>query len=172
MPEDQNVHSEAGRWGGWFWREPSRGEHFRRCSYCGSVHPADLAAEPGWRAEWADRKYGWPHKFYVAIANRDPEAPFTSSSTWNKHGEPGRGETLWDDLTAEQRALYNRDHGTSHDGRHPTSVGFGPKLYHFGKFYSVHLSDPAIDAAVKDEIERRSGLAFTFTEGRVSWRIA
>lgn len=42
-----------------------------RCSYCGSIRPRDLveAIEQG-RAtgvEWADLKYGWPHKMYLEI---------------------------------------------------------------------------------------------------------
>lgn len=44
--ETDRVHgSEAARWGGWTWRKPRRGDHFRTCSYCGSIHPEDLAAE-------------------------------------------------------------------------------------------------------------------------------
>ena len=40
------VHGgEADRWGGWTWRKPRGGDHFRTCSYCGSIHPEDLAAE-------------------------------------------------------------------------------------------------------------------------------
>jgi hypothetical protein len=40
------VHAgEAGRFGGWHWKDPRGAEHFRRCSYCGSIHPEDLAAE-------------------------------------------------------------------------------------------------------------------------------
>jgi hypothetical protein len=31
---------------GWTWRAPRRGEHFRTCSWCGSVHPQDLLATP------------------------------------------------------------------------------------------------------------------------------
>lgn len=49
------------------WKE--HGEHIARsCSYCGSMHPADLARmlrEEGTRLDEADRKYGWPHKFYL-----------------------------------------------------------------------------------------------------------
>lgn len=167
--EDQSVHPDADRWGGWSWREPFRGEHFRRCSYCGSINPADLAAESSWRADWADRKYGWPHKFYVDIPNRDPDALFVIGSTWGATATPSLGEVPWDDLSAEQRAIYDRDTGVSPDGRHPVSVGFGPRPKHFGKFYTVHLSDPALDPAVKADIERRSGIAFTFTDGRVAW---
>lgn len=37
------------------------------CTYCGSMHPATLAEQirRGSRLDPADRKYGWPHKFYA-----------------------------------------------------------------------------------------------------------
>lgn len=174
MVQTDPVHgSEAARWGGWTWREPMRGEHFRRCSYCGSMHPEDLAAEPEWRAEWADRKYGFPHKFYVDIPNRDPEALFAIGSTSGgipRYGSLGDGGLTWigrADLTAEQRAIAERD---GHDREpYPTFVGFGTRESHFGKFYTVHLADPAVSSETKAVIERRSGLRFHFDGGRVSW---
>jgi hypothetical protein len=52
------------------WRQYA-GESFRRCSYCGSIHPEDLIKLVGEGAEiqGADWKYGWPHKFYVKGAD-------------------------------------------------------------------------------------------------------
>lgn len=48
-PAADPVHgsgwNSAARWGGWVWSEPARGEHFRRCSFCGCIHLEDLAAE-------------------------------------------------------------------------------------------------------------------------------
>jgi len=58
------------------------GAPWRTCSWCGSIHPEDLldrpepsmmkAIEVGGRhlvdvpnVEWADMKYGWPHKLYL-----------------------------------------------------------------------------------------------------------
>lgn len=53
---------EADEWRNW-------GEGIARgCSYCGSIHPADLAFAikgEGAVLEEADRKYGWPHKWYL-----------------------------------------------------------------------------------------------------------
>ena len=61
----------ADRWGGWSWREPRGAEHFRRCSFCGSIHPEDLAAEQagdgtcrvcgehGWEACFRAQKAPW-----------------------------------------------------------------------------------------------------------------
>jgi hypothetical protein len=43
-------------------------EGYERCSYCGSVAPSALAVllkTEGTAVEWADFKYGWPHKIYV-----------------------------------------------------------------------------------------------------------
>src|SRR5215469_3066734 len=136
-PAADPVHGDgwnsAARWGGWSWREPRDGEWFRTCSFCGCIHPGDLAAvlkpagactvcgltgweacfrgqKPPWftqlpaagieamraghadeiaamearhephgydpgaaYASWADRKYGWPHKFYVEnLRSREP----------------------------------------------------------------------------------------------------
>ena len=180
------VHgAEASRWGGWHWNGPSRGEHFRRCSYCGSIHPEDLAAEKSWHAEWADRKYSWPHKFYVDIPNRDPGALFCISSCHEARegpyapgGEryqpvqersPGYQWVAWADLTPEQLAIVRRDGmGTGDD--HADWFGFGTRESHFGKFYTIHLADPAISQDVKDTIQRVSGLRFTWLDdGRVRW---
>lgn len=59
------------------WREPGYGaekrpddpyaRNFRTCGYCGSIHPEDLLAVllAGAQLQGSDRKYGWPHKFYV-----------------------------------------------------------------------------------------------------------
>lgn len=45
-----------------------RGDDRRHCEYCGSLHPADVAAaiRAGAKGEWADWKYGWPHKVYLS----------------------------------------------------------------------------------------------------------
>ena len=167
------VHPETTspvfRYGPWTWREPSHGEHFRTCSFCGSIHPDDLAAEPVWSADWADRKYGWPHKFYVDIPHRQPDGLFVVSSM--SGGRPDReldpGWVRWDDLTDEQRAIAARD-GLDREP-HPLGVRFGTRLHHHAKFYSVHLADLRVSPEVKRTVERRSGLHFEFRDGRVSW---
>jgi hypothetical protein len=217
-PAADPVHgsgwNSAARWGGWSWSEPARGEHFRRCSFCGSIHPEDLAAETagtgtcrtcgqqgweacfraqnisdedhpydpgGWYASWADRKYGWPHKFYVDVPNRDPAALFcVGSSSEAREGPyapggemyrplseryPGQDWVSAGDLTPEQAAVIERDRSGEAD-----FYLFGTRPSHFGKFYTIHLADPAISQDVKDAIQRASGLRFTFTDdGRVGW---
>jgi hypothetical protein len=154
----------AARWGGWTWqtREP---EHFRRCSFCGSVHPADLAAEPAWTPQWADRKYNYPHKFYVDIPNRDPDALFCIGSS-SRPDEPGWVPT--DHLTDEQRAIVTRD-GMGREGDLYGAYWFGTRANHNGKFYTAHLADPAVPDDVREAIFRSCGLRFSFVDGRVAW---
>lgn len=188
-PAADPVHgsgwNSAARWGGWSWNEPSRGEHFRRCSFCGSIHPEDLAAETAWRAEWADRKHGWPHKFYVNIPNRDLGALYCISSCHEARegpyapgGEhyqpvqersPGFDWVARADLTPDQLAILQRDGmGTGDD--HADFFGFGTRDSHSGKFYTIHLADPVISQDVKDAVQRVSGLRFTWLDdGRVRW---
>lgn len=166
------VHPEVGkppfRYDPWEWCEPSHGEHFRRCSFCGSIHPDDLAAESVWLVVWADRKYGWPHKFYINIPNRNPETLFAVGST-NRFTEYDRtrGYVPFEELTDEQHAIINR--GSWHIGP-GEGVYFSTRPNHFGKFYTVHLADPNIDKDVKRKIELRSGLHFEFHDGQVSWK--
>lgn len=204
-------HGEAERWGGWSYRKPERGEHFRRCSYCGSISPQDLAAEPagngcghvgcpdqgnemadihfpvegvpgcsaqdgyhlfaetGWRASWADRKYGWPHKFYVeGIANRTPGSLFVTGST-NAEASPGDRWVAAGSLTREQRKVAKADGGIRDNA---TWYLFGHHASHHAKFYTAHLADPELPAADKDFIERICGLRFTFDGTQVGWAAA
>jgi hypothetical protein len=177
--------NSAARWGGWHWEDPRGAEHFRRCSFCGSISPDDLAAEPSWRASWADQKYGWPHKFYVeGVTNRHPEMlriiTACSQRQWDEalqalaEGRPafgvGSGYT-WYPVSAIPEGVDTSGWGL--DGGHYSHVGLGSDETHFVKFYSIHLADPAISRDAKDIIQRVSGVAFEFTpEGRVSWRAA
>lgn len=50
----------------WANSEPAR-DNYRRCWYCGSLHPEDLlkVLKEGARINMADWKYGYPHKFYI-----------------------------------------------------------------------------------------------------------
>lgn len=170
------IHPDADRFGGWRWEAPWRGEHFRRCSFCGCVHPEDLSAEPVWRANWADRKYGWPHKFYVDIPNRDPDRLYVTSAMSRRWGERHEdplpeGVVRWEDLTPQQLEVARRDGWDLGGEDPPSAVTFGTHPHHWGKFYSVHLADPVLDPRVVADIERRSGVAFVFgAGGRVSWR--
>lgn len=173
---DQNVHPDADRWGGWSWADPVRGEHFRRCSFCGSINPEDLVAESSWRADWADPKYGWPHKFYIDLPNRHPERLYVVSSV-SGGGSPtppaGEDYIAWGDLTADQRAICERDgYREDSDRWRPAFVAFGTRAAHYAKFYTIHLSDTDLAPATKSAIEQRSGLAFRFAPGHVAWYAA
>lgn len=61
----------------------------RSCGYCGSMHPADVAAaiRAGAVGHWADRKYGWPHKAYFdGVPN--PHAGAMESRMGASHAVP------------------------------------------------------------------------------------
>ena len=173
-PAADRVHgsgwNSAARWGGWHWEDPRGAEHFRRCSFCGSISPEDLAAEPSWHASWADQKYGWPHKFYVeGVTNRHPEILRIMTAL-----SPGQEDRM-EREHYQWHAIADVPPGTDvsgwrlEDGRY-SHVGLGSDETHFVKFYTIHLADPAISQEVKDTIQRVSGLRFTFTEGgRVGW---
>jgi len=163
------VHGgEAERWGGWSWREPSRGEHYRTCSYCGCIHPEDLAAEAAWSAEWADRKYGWPHKFYVNVTNRHPEQRFLTGATT---GTPtGLMDATWV-RPSEVPDDVNTD-GWRDLGERYAWVAIGTRPTHHAKFYTAHLADLRIDPVALETVQRVSGLRFHFEEGRVRWEAA
>ena len=222
------VHAgEAERWGSWSWRPPARGAHFRTCSYCGSIHPEDLAAETaggprcltcgregweacfrnqqpiwasgtereavmaaidaeertrietlapqhaydcgGWRASWADQKYGWPHKFYVeGLRNRNPRQLHIISAVTKPEQATGMG--------LQWVPAGEIPEGTVTDGWRDlegtySHVGLGTRETHFAKFYTIHLADPQISGEAKETVQRVSGLRFTFTEdGRVGWQ--
>jgi hypothetical protein len=123
----------------------------RSCAYCGSMHPADVAAaiRAGARGEWADMKYGWPHKaYFTGIPN--PHAGMLEARAFANY-QP-EGKTDWVKV-----GKFWREPGTPAEATT------------YGKFYSVHLMDAtAEDRAV---IESHLGLAFHFIDdGKVSWR--
>jgi hypothetical protein len=246
-PAADPVHgsgwNSAARWGGWDWRRPRRGEHFRTCSFCGSIHPEDLAAETagngvcqvcgreswdacfrhqghagikdavragdpevsdeergrvlamadehqyapgGWWASWADRKYGWPHKFYVeGLVPRDAKMLHYTGSSHNSDEPPswGGAHAVWvraDRLTRAQCKILKEDGAllpedkTARFGGDPDAARswycLAPRVTLHAKFYTIHLADPAVRQDAKDAIQRASGLRFTFTDdGRVGW---
>lgn len=163
------VHADVQPWligrGGWTWCEPHRGEHFRRCDYCGCIHPDDLVAEPNWSPEWADRKYGWPHKFYIHIPDRSGLLDVVGSS--NGDESPGDNWKRVYDLTDTEREACDKYHLDTPD----MWVLLKVRTVHFAKFYTQHLADPAIGQDAKNAIHRIGGLTFEFlNDGRVSWR--
>jgi len=203
-PTEDPVHGgDAGRWGGWEWRKPRRGDHFRTCSYCGSIHPEDLAAEivpqgkclgcdaTGWEAHfrlhaepehpydpggpyasWADRKYGWPHKFYVEnLLPRDPGLLHCFSHFTGEQRPDGALEYVAAaDLTREQKKILESDGMGPRGEGYSGWYAFRPRSRLFAKFYTVHLADPRVPAEARGKIEAASSVRFHFTgDGRVSW---
>lgn len=121
----------------------------RTCSYCGSMHPSDVAAaiQAGARGEWADWKYGWPHKAYFDGVPNPHVGLLESRSGASERRGPGWFQTkdgIW------------REPGTPA----PAFVTW--------KFYTVHLIDATPEE--KDIIESMLGIHFEFSpDGKIKW---
>ena len=131
----------------------------KSCSYCGSAHPADVAAaiRAGASGSWADRKYGWPHKAYfdgvpnphaglmesVASSSQKPSQSQLDTENWLPPVE-GERPQWWRQLSPAPATTYL-------------------------KFYTVHLLDATPED--RDTIEQHLGLKFTFVDNdtRVRW---
>lgn len=135
----------------------------RGCGYCGSMHPADVAAaiRAGARGNWADFKYGWPHKAYFDNVP-NPHAgileTLSSSSSKSERYPFEIREPRFNERTGERVDDYVRYSETPKPAAATTH----------GKFYSVHLRDATPeDRAV---IEAHLGLKFDFDDkGGVRW---
>lgn len=129
--------------------------------------------DTGWRASWADQKYGWPHKFYVeGLQSRDPSMLHCVGSS-NSPDHPGGGNWIRaEDLTRQQKKIIKADgmHSSSRGDRFEGWYLLEPRATLHAKFYSIHLADPAISDEVKEKITQVCGLRFRFLpDGRVSW---
>jgi hypothetical protein len=138
------------------WREPrvdleyGQVPTFRTCSYCGSIHPADLAAalESGAaKLGGSDWKYGWPHKFYVeGMPNlfEGAECRYGTSSKWE-------------------------------GGVHTETplIGKPTKTIH-AKWYNEHLLDEGYGEAERGKLivllEEHAGILFIVEGGRLQYR--
>lgn len=235
-PASDPVHgsgwNSAAQWGGWHWEDPRGAEHFRRCSFCGSIHPEDLAAEQagdgtcrvcgkkgwdacfhaqplgatrqeieqllaspsipedekdrlrgespahtydpgGWYASWADRKYGWPHKFYVeGVRNRHPETMRIITALTPGQEDRMERETGYQWYPVSQIPEGVDVSGWRLEDGHYSHVGLGSDRTHFVKFYTIHLADRAVSDEIKDKVQAVSGMWFEFTgDGRVRWAV-
>lgn len=135
----------------------------RSCQFCGSMHPADLAAaiRAGARGSFADMKYGWPHKAYFdGVPN--PHAGLletrSSSSTKSEWFPHEVREPRYNERTGERIA----DYVTYTEAPTPA-----PATTH-GKFYTLHLQDATPED--RDTIERHLGLRFEFDGHGVGWK--
>lgn len=99
----------------WEWKE-RYGEHFRRCTYCGGIHPDDLAAEPvggnnclicglaGWNACFSAQAHylpGTPKRH-----SYDPGGWYVSWADW-KYGWPHKFYVDIRNRTPERLAVYS-----------------------------------------------------------------
>ena len=135
------------------------------CGYCGSMHPADLAAaiKAGARGHFADQKYGWPHKAYFDdIPN--PHAGI-------KESRSSRSNPPQDEIDAGKWVQIPNGFNPATGVAQFTWTEAGspaPSTTH-GKFYLIHLQDATpFDKAT---IERHLGVSFEFlADGGVRWR--
>ena|SRR5258708_4468102 len=156
-------------------------EHFRRCSWCGSVHPGDLLiARASGQIKHVDRsvdrKYGWPHKIYVDIADQLGQLDWLGGSSSDMSDEEmarySRESGGWKrvgDLTPEERTAV----GADRLGRYKV-VGVGVRSVHHGKFYSVHTLEPFLDDQERDQLFAMVGYTFEWAsespvDSRIRW---
>lgn len=140
----------------------------RSCSYCGSMHPADLAEaiRAGAKGHWADFKYGWPHKAYIdGVPN--PHVGLLESRMSMSH--PPQAEI---DAGKWIQIPDGFDCNTGKPQFRWTESGKPADATTYEKFYTVHLQDA--EPEDKETIERHLGQAFEFpNDGRgVRWKPA
>lgn len=135
----------------------------RSCSWCGSMHPADVAnaIRQGAIGEFADRKYGWPHKVYFdKVPNPHAgmlEVRASSSSPSEQYPREVR-EPRFDEYTGARVA----DYVTYTETPKPAAATT------WGKFYTTHLRDASPEDLAT--IEQHVGLRITFNDdGTVRW---
>jgi hypothetical protein len=132
------------------WRtpEPTRppyGSTFRTCSYCGSIHPEDLAKylSDGATLGGSDWKYGWPHKFYVQnIPNPLAGQTVETGSRWE-------------------------------NGVSTPITGAAPE-FSFAKWYNDHLGDEGYDDEAREKLfdllKIHSGIEFKLQDGKIGYK--
>lgn len=118
-------------------------EPFRRCSYCGSIHPEDLIKhlEKGAELGGADWKYGWPHKFYVS-------------------GIPN--------VTT---ALVGKVGSNTKDGQTTDILG-KPSPTCWVKWYNEHILDDGFDDEARArllDLLTTSGITFSLIDGKLNY---
>lgn len=164
---------------GWFGPDPTKepyGQTFRTCFYCGSIHPYDLLrammAHPV-ALERTDRKYGYPHKFYVEgipnpLAGKPVSLVSTSASTYH-----------YPDFDAFKKAHPESDGWCNHTQKphetHPEITSFRAEqkspahATSHAKFYTKHIADVEGDkrTALIEAIQKRTGIIFSITDDGV-----
>jgi hypothetical protein len=173
FPEKPTVHGTQSPVSGYpaIWRPPfaDRGETFRTCFYCGSIHPEDLlkALDAGGKLGGSDWKYGWPHKFYVDVPNPEPDRLF----------EMG-GETRWTDnpcpRCCDAAGAVKPEYASPEVDRCGSCYGHRKERVHtphmstretlHAKWYNEHLQDEGYDPEAFDAVvvalEKHAGIRF------------
>jgi hypothetical protein len=77
-----------------------RDDGSKHCGYCGSMDPVELAEliEAGKATmSGSDWKYGWPHKFYVDVANPHPDKQIVKchGNRWNAEKQEYENSEEW-----------------------------------------------------------------------------
>lgn len=117
-------------------------EIFRRCSYCGSIHPEDLirVLSEDAKLEGSDWKYGWPHKFYVE------EIPCPLKG---REVQVGFHSFIQNDVRIEEPIM-------------------GVHQWDSAKWYNEHLEDEGYDEEALSlllfTLKEHSGIDFSFEE--------
>lgn len=167
------VHPDS-RFGPAAW-EVRAPEHFRRCSYCGGIHPEDFvtAVEAGAKPDMADWKYGWPHKLYAEVPARGDNLDWLGGTSGGVRPPTpeelrARGFTPVADLTPEERAVCERQ-GINLATYHGVIVG--PRKSFTAKFYTVHAIEPWVSEELRQKIAKATGYLFTPAgDGQLKWQ--
>ena len=162
------------------------------------MHPEEVAAalRAGARLDPADRKYGWPHKFYVENVP-NPHAGMLESRCSPSHATPDCPKTgkpceqgkqsfyhpKCECMTSAPETVKTAMHGTmrnviainknsfhEHSGKPLfdwTEAGKPASDTTYGKFYTEHLQDASPED--RETIERAMGMHFDFNGGGVAW---
>ena len=182
-PAADRVHggswNSAERWGGWVWRELRYGDFFRTCSFCGCIHPDDLAAETaGTGTCTVCGKAGWPACF-EGQSHAGVKAAVQAGKLDISDEERTRVLALADEHRYDPGGWYaswaDQKYGWPHKMYVEGLTARDPSLPRYmgstsGDTPPAHLADPRISQDVKDTIQRVSGLRFAWlADGRVSW---
>lgn len=155
----------------WTWRRPSYGSWWRTCSYCGSMHPEDIASAPETRFDWADRKYGWPHKAYLHFDARTTVPRVVGSRNFTSDTGDDDGWIKYIDMTLSQRLVVVREgYAKWYERSKLKNMSFLLGTKHgWGKFYTAHIFDTLLDPEVVDAVNRMMGLRFWIADSRIYW---
>lgn len=182
---DEDVsHCHLGRahlnGGTTLYQAPVRGEHFRRCGYCSSIHPQDLIAamDAGQvdHLDMADWKYGWPHKVYLDVLTENAGQLHWLGGTSGGRKPPtddelrDRGMIPTRHLTRAERAACKMS-GVKPDDYHGHTIGTRAK--HHAKFYTVHMTEPWLTEPERELLARRVGYRIErLPTGNIRWESA